>query len=496
MPKPEAETPVPVTSLCKGDHIRIRHGELIPADSLLFRGDALIDYSFVTGESEPERKEPGALLYAGGRQMGEAIDLEVVRETSQSYLTQLWNNDTFSKVATGRFTTFADYVGKYFTITVLTLATLTGLFWYAYRHDPSTAVNAFTAVLIVACPCVLSLSYPVALGHGLRLLGKRKFYLRNTDVIEQMAACDTLVLDKTGTLTTTSNSSVIESFAQPLTDYERILIASLVKQSAHPLSRKLAIHLSDALSLPVEDFSEVAGKGIGGLVDDWPVILGAKAFVDPDYCVITQDSETWNGGGEVHVKIGRSYRGCFRFPNQYRAGIEAMLADLTKTYKLHLLSGDNDAAKSQLKRWFDDRMVFECSPQQKLDVVRQLQAEGHRVLMVGDGLNDAGALKQADVGIAVTDDTVQFTPASDGILEAQSLPELPNFLRFSRFGMRLIRFSFCVSLLYNCVGLSYALTGQLSPVVAAILMPLSSTTMVLIATLGMRLRSRHSLSNT
>ncbi|GAB3543922.1 heavy metal translocating P-type ATPase [Spirosoma fluminis] len=489
------ETPVPVTSLAKGDHIRIRHGELIPADGLLFQGDALIDYSFVTGESEPERKEPGALLYAGGRQMGEAIDIEVVRETSQSYLTQLWNNDTFRKVITGRFTTFADYVGKYFTLTVLTLATLTGLFWYAYRHDPATAVNAFTAVLIVACPCVLSLSYPVALGHGLRLLGKRRFYLRNADVIEQMAACDTLVLDKTGTLTTTSDSTIIELFAQPLTHYERLLIASLARQSAHPLSRKLANHLSGALTLPIDDFSEVAGKGIRGLVDDWPVTLGARSFVVPDHTSTVLENEPWSGGGEVHVKIGRSYRGSFRFPNQYRAGIEDMLTDLTTTYTLHLLSGDNDTAKPRLIRWFGDRMVFSCSPQQKLDVVRQLQAKGHRVLMVGDGLNDAGALKQADVGIAITDDTVQFTPASDGILEAQSLRELPNFLRFSRFGMRLIRFSFCVSLLYNFVGLSYALTGALSPIVAAILMPLSSTTMVLIATLGMRLRSRHFLSN-
>jgi P-type Cu+ transporter len=127
----------------------------------------------VTGEAAPERKEPGALVFAGGRQLGEAIDLEIVRETSQSYLTQLWNNDAFRKPVSNRFATFADYVGTYFTLTVLTLATLTGLYWYGWRGEAATAIDAFTAVLIVACPCVLSLSYPVALGHGLRLLGKR-----------------------------------------------------------------------------------------------------------------------------------------------------------------------------------------------------------------------------------------------------------------------------------------------------------------------------------
>ncbi|KAB7727676.1 HAD-IC family P-type ATPase [Rudanella paleaurantiibacter] len=494
----DREVPVPVGNLRKGDHIRIRHGELIPADGMLYRGSGLIDYSFVTGESEPERREPGTLLFAGGRQTGEAIDLEVVRETSQSYLTQLWNNDTFRKAekagetpapaSSGRFTTFADYVGKYFTLSVLTIATLTGLYWYAYRGDAGTAVNAFTAILIVACPCVLSLSYPVALGHGLRLLGKRKLYLRNADVIEQMAACDTVILDKTGTLTTTTPARVQEEFTAPLTPYEQSMVKSLVRQSAHPLSRRLNTHFEAAHPLPTESFTEVAGQGILALVDGWLVKLGRREFVGDEGA--GQPVNT--GDSVVHLSIEGHYRGCFRFPGQYRPGIESMLAELGKTHTLHLLSGDHASALRsstglQLSRWFrKDRMVFECSPQQKLDVVRQLQAKGHRVLMVGDGLNDAGALKQADVGIAVTDDTVQFTPASDGILEAGALRELPQFLSYSRFGMRLIRFSFMISLLYNFVGLSYALTGNLSPVVAAILMPLSSTTMVLIATIGMR----------
>jgi len=485
----ETESPVPVADLKKGDRIRIRHGELIPADGILYRGTGIIDYSFVTGESEPERKEPGTLLFAGGRQLGEVIDMEIVRETSQSYLTQLWNNDAFRKSDRDKFTTFADYVGKYFTLTVLSLATLTGLYWYVFRGEVSTAVNAFTAVLIVACPCVLSLSYPVALGHGLRLLGKRKLYLKNADIIEKMAACDTIVLDKTGTLTTVNERvneragpiGVTEYFSPALTDFERSLVLSVVRQSAHPLSRRLTACLNQVQPLPTKGFTEFSGQGVQALVDEWRVKLGRLDFVGEG------ESAQKLAGVVVHLGIEGHYRGYFHFPGQYRPGMETMLTDLSKTHTLHLLSGDNDAARPQLLRWFqNDRMVFECSPQQKLDVVRRLQTEGHRVLMVGDGLNDAGALKQADVGIAVTEDTIQFTPASDGILTASSLHELPLFLRFSQFGMRLIRFSFCVSLLYNFVGLSYALTGHLSPVVAAILMPLSSTTMVLIATLGMR----------
>ncbi|GAB3787003.1 heavy metal translocating P-type ATPase metal-binding domain-containing protein [Spirosoma horti] len=477
----ESETPIPVADLHKGDRIRVRHGDLIPADGLLYRGDGLLDYSFVTGESEPERKEPGALLYAGGRQMGGSIDLEIVRDVSQSYLTQLWNNDAFRKDQSSQARTFADAVGTYFTLSVLTLATLIGTYWYAWAGQPTTAVNAFTAVLIVACPCVLSLSYPVALGHGLRLLSKRGFYLKNTNVIEQLTRCDTVVFDKTGTLTTPASKSVTECFEQPLSILDRAMIRTVVSQSSHPLSRRLSQYLADGSPMLVENFTELPGQGVIGLVDDCVVKIGRASFVGVSYEPI--DSS-------VHVRIGGVYRGYFLVVSQLRNGLGDMLTSLRKQGKqLYLLSGDTNATRADLQPWFaTDAMTFNCQPEDKLDFIRALQQTGRKVLMIGDGLNDAGALKQADVGLAVTDDTLQFTPASDAILESRSLRDLPYFLQYSRFAMRLIRFSFGVSLLYNLVGLSFAATGHLSPIVAAVLMPLSSATMVFIATVGMRIK--------
>ncbi|GAB3986592.1 heavy metal translocating P-type ATPase metal-binding domain-containing protein [Spirosoma daeguense] len=483
-PAPDAPSILPIEQLRKGDRIRVRNQELIPADGLLYKGQALIDYSFVTGESEPEPREPGSLIYAGGKQVGEAIELEVIRDVTQSYLTQLWNNDVFRKNKPSRITTFADKVGTYFTLSVITLATLAGTYWYL-QHDPARAVNVFTAVLIIACPCALSLSYPFALGNGLRLLSKRHLYLKNAEVIEQMAACDAIVFDKTGTLTT-AQTNVTESFAQPLslTDYR--LIAALVQHSSHPLSRKLANYLGkNSVNVAVTDFAELAGKGIQGIVDGQFVTLGSHAFVAratylPDATLADESV--------VHVRINNQYRGYFGFPNQYRTGLDTVLSDLSHDYKLYLLSGDNDRSQDELRRWFptDGQMHFNCRPDEKLAFINHLQAQGKRVMMVGDGLNDAGALKQADVGIAITEDTIQFTPSSDAILKASTLSQLSSVLRYTRFSMRLIRFSFIISLIYNFIGLSFALVGNLSPIVAAILMPISSATMLAIATLGMR----------
>lgn len=470
------EESVPVASLRKGDKILVRHHELIPADGLLYKGHAEIDYSFVTGESALESRRPGELVYAGGRQVGGIIEIEVHKEVSQSYLTQLWNNDTFQKNQTSGLRTFADAVGKYFTIVVLTLAVLVAAYWYAYQ-EPSRALNAFTAILIIACPCALSLSYPFALGNSLRLFGKKGFYLKNAEVIEQLAQCDTIVFDKTGTLTQNGESDMRFEAMQPLATYERLMIAALVHHSTHPLSRQIKQWLQEPTTLGVEGFAEIPGQGIEGWIDGHHLKIGSPAFLGLN--IPTPHTAT-----TVHVLLDGQYRGYFSIPHRYRPHIHHTVRALSSQYGLHLLSGDGQAAQKLLRSWFGPKaeMVFHCQPQDKLNFIKKLQAQGRRVVMIGDGLNDAGALKQADVGIAVSEQAVNFTPASDAILEAHQLVRLPQLLAFSQFTLKAIRISFLISLIYNFVGLSYALTGSLSPIVAAILMPLSSATMVIFAT--------------
>jgi P-type Cu+ transporter len=476
------EDSVSISELKKGNKILIRNGEIIPSDSMLYKGNAYIDYSFVTGESIPERKRLGDFLYAGGRQVGGTLEMEVLKEVSQSYLTQLWNNDTFQKSQESLVKTFANLVGKYFTFGVLSLAFSVATYWYF--NDSSRVLNAFVSILIIACPCTLSLSYPFALGNGMRLLGKQHFYLKNGDIIEQMANCDTIVFDKTGTITKPTNTASLFKGKRQLSMFEEQLVASLVSNSVHPISIKIKHLITQKQYLLIESFEETLGKGISGNFEGLKIKLGSNEWVNgfeklPDF------SEKMSS--VAHLAINNLYLGYYEIPNNYREGIEDTIQKLTQNYDTYLLSGDNDSERKRLENVFcvKKNLVFNCSPQEKLSFIKELQNKGKKVIMIGDGLNDAGALKQADVGIAITENTLNFTPMSDAILEAKKLKNLPKFLNYSKFGMKLIKLSYGFSLLYNCIGLSFAIQGNLSPIIAAILMPLNSITLVGIASLGM-----------
>lgn len=473
---------ISINDLKKGDKILIRNGELIPSDSMLYKGNAMIDYSFVTGESIPQKKQLGDFLYAGGRQVGGKLEMEVLKDVSQSYLTQLWNDDTFQKEQESRVKLFSNLVGKYFTFGVLTLAFSVATYWYF--QDSSRVLNAFVSVLIIACPCTLALSYPFALGNGMRLLGKQHFYLKNGEVIEQMANGDTIVFDKTGTITKPENSTSLFKGKRQLSTFEEQLVASLVSNSVHPISIKIKHLLSQNQYLLIENFEEILGKGIEGNYEGLNIKLGSKAWIDKVEKTFEFSAKT---SSVAHLSINNQYLGFYEISTNYRQGIEATIKKLSQNYETYLLSGDNDSERKRLENIFGikENLVFNCSPHDKLSFIQNLQNQGKKVIMIGDGLNDAGALKQADVGIAITENTLNFTPMSDAILQAEELKNLPKFLNYSNFGMKLIKFSYGFSLFYNCIGLSFAIQGNLSPIVAAILMPLNSITLVGIASLGM-----------
>ncbi|MBL0682063.1 heavy metal translocating P-type ATPase [Aquimarina mytili] len=476
------EESVQVYDIKQGDRLLIRNEELIPVDSILIEGNAQIDYSFVTGESESVTKLSGDKLFAGGKQLSGAIEIEALKSVEQSYLTQLWSNDIFTKDKSASFVNLTDTISKYFTMVILCIAVLATIFWLYI--DASKAINVLTAVLIIACPCALALARPFALGNVLRIFGKSKFYLKNADVIEQLAKTDTIIFDKTGTITTNKKNK-IEYQGLQLTSEEESLLKNTLRASNHPLSRSLYAILAEHNIYPLDEYQEFTGKGIEGKSEQNTIKIGSSRFVGNQ-----NESEVLNTA--VHISTNDQYKGKYVFYNQYRNGIKKVFHVLSKTYNLSILSGDNEGEKKYLKQLLPKKtkLLFNQKPDDKLNYIKSLQQHQQKVVMIGDGLNDAGALAQSDVGIAVSENVNVFSPACDAILDASKFDQISTYISTSKRALKIIKSSFVLSFLYNIVGLYFAVTGQLSPLVAAILMPLSSISVVLYVTLLTNIYSR------
>ncbi len=471
------ETQVSLNQLKAGDNLLIRHGEVIPLDARIVDGEALLDYSFITGESEPVAVAKYEKAFAGGRQTGGLLQLEALGSVSESNLTELWQNDTFVKDEEADLVSFTNWVSRYFTAGIILVACSTFLYWQSV--DPALALNAFTAVLIIACPCALALSAPFTFGSVLRVLSRKGFFIRHVNIVEKLAALSDIVLDKTGTLTHSGNSVArFESTngRPPLTEQEKSWVYSLARQSLHPASRALSQLFSSALNAPVQDFNESVGKGISGIVDGHSIKIGSIAFAGGNAHGDQQAS--------AHVSIDGRLRGAMVLRASYRQGIDGLLKRLSGMFSLTILSGDNDRERAQLSQMAgsDAHFHFGATPQEKLDHIQRLQDHELVVAMVGDGLNDAGALKQADVGIAVTESTSLFYPACDAIVEGGRVIHLADFFRFTRQAMMIVRANLAISLFYNIIGLAFAVQGNLSPLICAILMPVSSISVILFST--------------
>lgn len=483
-----------IEKIIKGDLLLIRNQELIPADAILQQGVANIDYSFVTGEKDPVTIHAGEMIFAGGKQLGTAIEIEVTKPVAASHLTRLWNNDTFHNTK-NKEASFIHPWSNYFSIALFSIAIISGIYWQA--TNPANTWKAITSTLIVACPCSLLLSATFTFGNLMRIFGKRGFFLKNANVIERIAEADVVVFDKTGTLTASGSGTTdrpnIQYEGKLISFMEATMIKSVLMQSNHPLSRSLS-EWNDWDNIPEEPqltaYEELLGQGIAAVYDGQQIRLGKAGFV----CENRWFSEAIaDEGSTIHLSINGLYKGKFRIAKDYRKGVFDMMRSLMHAGKqVHIISGDNAHEEQFLQTQLGHAatMLFNQSPEDKLQYIKSLQVKGKKLIMVGDGLNDAGALQQSNAGIAVTDNSNYFTPACDAILEGKNMAQLHQLIHITSTGKKIVAASFALSIAYNAAGMYFATQALLSPMIAAILMPASTISIILLAYLSTRIISQ------
>jgi Cu+-exporting ATPase len=474
----------PIDEIKKDDLLLVRNQELIPADGVLQIGKGWIDYSFVTGEKDPVEVGVGEQLFAGGKQIGTNIEMLVTKPIASSHLTRLWNNDVFHNKK-NKSTSFIHPLSNYFSTVLFSIAIATAVYWEI--NDPSITWKAVTAILIVACPCSLLITATFTFGNLMHIFSKKGLHLKNANVIEGLAKANTIVFDKTGTLSSSTNSQITYT-GKGLSTIELESLKAIAMQSNHPLSKALAewdewVSINE---LPtITNFIEVTGRGIQANANGKNFKLGKADFV----------SQQWfsagfnNSGSSIHLSIDGLYKGKFSLQQSYRAGIFTMLDNVSRLVgNAHILSGDNNGEENWLKQSVpvNTTLNFNNSPEDKLNYINQLQAKSKEVIMIGDGLNDAGALQQSNIGLAVADNSNYFTPACDGILDGKAVTQLDQLIILARSGKKIIAAGFTLSIIYNIVGISYAAQGALSPMIAAILMPASTISIILLTALGTR----------
>lgn len=470
----EMEDIVAIEKLVIGDSILVRNEEIIPCDAVLVSDRAMVDYSFVTGESEPVEILRGHTVYAGGKMLGNRSTLQVKATTDRSHLTQLWN-EAINKSEENNLVRYQDRIAQYFLVALLIIAGTSSIAWWFV--EPSLIVKVVVSILIVACPCALALSAPFTLGNLMQVMGKSGLYLKNTSVIEAMGVITDIIFDKTGTLTDPTRYEIIETFPKLSIEMEQVL-SEMTKGSTHPLSQALHRKFGSRNSMSLSAFEELKGDGIKAVFESSEFRLGNAKF-----CGISSSE-----GGVFFTRNGELLQH-FQFKSTFRPGLKELVSSLSD-YRLHVLSGDAATDLDALKAigFQEENIYFQLKPKDKFDFIERLKAGGAKVMMVGDGLNDTGALGSAHVGVAISEDMFRFTPSSDAILDASSLSKLKNFLQSVSYGKLVLRSCLGFSLFYNSIGLSFAISATLTPFVAAILMPVSSVSVVLLSTLMVRLK--------
>jgi len=484
------EERVAVRKLIPGDQLRIKPGDKVPADGIVVEGRTHIDESMLTGESQPVHKQPGSRI-AGGTVNGEnPLVMQVQKTGSSTVLARIIHLVESAQGSKARIQQLADRIAPWFVATTLLLASLTFLYWWT-QAGFDTALLAATAVLIITCPCALGLATPMAIAVSTGFAAKNGVLVRNGEALERLSEITHVVLDKTGTLTTGHMRVTDILPADTNHDKSRLLqlASALERHYSHPLAAAICASV-EAKGLPFPACREQQlqpGMGIGGNVDGQEVWVGNQRLMHANSIAIsdsiTESCSNIESEMAVPVLIAANgiLLGLLRIEDQLRDSAFELIASLGQGgIGITLLTGDSKSAADHLQQQLlahttsPIQIIADVLPEDKANHIAVLQEQGEHVLMVGDGINDAPALAQADISIAMGSGTDVSMECSDIVLMGSDLKRIPWAIQLGRRTLKTIRQNLSLSLAYNIVLVPVAMAAWVTPVFAALAMPVSS----------------------
>ncbi|MGI9232964.1 MAG: heavy metal translocating P-type ATPase, partial [Woeseiaceae bacterium] len=467
---------VPVSQLLPGDTVLIRAGDAVPADGVIEGGETAVDEALLTGEATPRSKTVGDPIAAGSVNLDGLITMRVLRTGSDTTLGTISRLSERARYTRPAFVTLADRMASYIVIALLVVASLVAVTWYFIDSERAFVITL--SVLVVTCPCALALATPAAFAAAGSRLAQLRLLVTNGNAIEVLSRATTAMFDKTGTLTLGQpRIGSVMVLDTAMTEYDcRHIAAALETASSHPLARAFAM---DAVLPVVSSHHVEVGQGVSGVIDGRQWRLGSAAFVGGGASDATQPDE--GAGTNVYLGVDGNLVAWFALDDELRPDIDETLQALVAMgLKIALLSGDNhDAVRKVAMHLGIPEFHADCTPQQKLALIESAQRNGERVIMVGDGINDAPVLSGADTSLAPAQGALLAQTSADVIMLGDSLRPVITLLQMSRRTMRIVRQNLAWAIVYNALALPLAAAGLVPPWLAAIGMSASSLIVVL-----------------
>ncbi|MDO8282106.1 MAG: heavy metal translocating P-type ATPase [Thermodesulfovibrionia bacterium] len=484
---------VSISSIKTDDWIQVKPGERIPLDGVILNGRSEIDESMLTGESMPVSKAEGSEVFCGTQNLYGSFIFKVSRTGEDTVFSQIIKTVEDAQARRAPVQALADRAVGVFVPAVLFLGFVTGLGWWVYSGDLTNAVMNAVSVLVIACPCALGLATPLAILIGTTSGASKGILIKGGDIIERSKGIDTVVLDKTGTVT--EGRPLLKSYKGiGCSDEDALRLASsLERLSEHSISKAI-VDASEVQPLTVSEFKAEPGNGIKGKIDGKDVLVGNRNFIEAEgifkgvedelgpELFLQADFEEMSGSTVVYLSYDKRLAGIFVIADSIRKEAGEVIRNLIESgYDVMMMTGDNRktalsvASKIGLKT---DMIRAEVSPVEKAEIIKGLQREGRKVLMAGDGINDAPALVQADVGIAVGRATDIALESADMVIMRNDLRLIPEALKLSGRTYSVIKQNLFWAFVYNIAAIPLATAGLLHPIMAAAAMTFSSLSVV------------------